>query len=125
MTQGPEDGDGLRLLLEEIQLLLSEKRTSLSMLRTGIAVLALPLSVASVLIATSHLYGPGDVLHLLVPVLVLSGGLVALAGYLVAASLRRIRILDGRISDLRRRSATITSLLSADEGSGDGPEDGS
>jgi hypothetical protein len=111
-----EDLDQVRLLMEEIQLLLSEKRTSLSVLRTGIAVLLLPLSVGSFLIATSHLYGARDVLHLLLPVLANSGGLVALAGHLILNALRRIRSLDQRIGALRGRSATVTSLLGAEPG---------
>ncbi len=121
----PEDMDQVRLLMDEIQLLLSEKRTSLSVLRTGIAVLLLPLSVGSFLIATSHLYGPRDVLHLLLPVLAISGGLVALAGHLILISLRRIRSLDQRIGALRGRSATVTNLLGADPGRKGKPAPGS
>ncbi len=66
------------LTFNEVQLLLAEKRTALSTLRTGIAVFAFPLSVLSVLIATSRMYEIREVLHWLVPLLILNLGLIAL-----------------------------------------------
>ena len=99
------------MLINEIQLLLAEKRTSLSVMRTGIAIFALPLSVLSVLIATSRYYDPARVLHLLVPVLVSSAGLAALAIYLMARSLQKLHRLDRLIRELKDGSPRIAGLV--------------
>src|SRR5438309_2743195 len=90
------------LIFGEIQLLLSEKRTALSTLRTGIAIFALPLSVLSILISTSRFYDVSNVLHLLLPLLLLSASLTALAIYLIVHSIRRIHRCDRHIQELKR-----------------------
>ena len=74
------------VIFSEIQLLLAEKRTALSGMRTGIAVFALPLSVLSVLVATSKYYQVGNVLHFLVPLLLLCVALIILGVYLTKQS---------------------------------------
>jgi uncharacterized membrane protein YidH (DUF202 family) len=99
------------LVLQEMQLLLSEKRTALATLRTGIAVFALPLSVLSVLIATSKAYEPGKVLHWLVPLLLLSAGLVVLGVYLITIAIWRIRRYDRLIDDLKRQHSRLAELV--------------
>jgi len=98
-------------VLNEVQLLLSEKRTALSTLRTGIAVFALPLSVLSVLIATSRFYDVLQVMHLLVPLLLLNAGLVALAVYLIVHAVRRIHRYDRHIQELKRKHSTLAQLI--------------
>ena len=100
----PPEGNSL-LLLNELQLLMSEKRTALSLMRTGIAILALPLSVFSVLIATSRYYSASRVMHFLIPVLLVSVGLIALAIYLVLRAVGRLRTLDQHINELKRKLA--------------------
>jgi hypothetical protein len=99
------------LLLHEIELLLSEKRTALSVMRTGIAILALPLSVFSVLIATSQFYEISNVMPFLVPVLGISVFLIGLSGYLIVKSLIRLHKLDQLIGDIKKRSSTISDLV--------------
>lgn len=106
-----QDEKGIPLLVNEIQLLLAEKRTALAVMRTGIAVFALPLSVFSVLIATSKMYDPGNVIHFLIPVLSINSGLIALAIYLVVRSVRRQRGLDRLVCKLKRRSPVIAELI--------------
>src|SRR5882672_10361504 len=91
------------LTFNEVQLLLAEKRTALSTLRTGIAIFAFPLSVLSVLIATSRSYEPHEVLHWLVPLLVINAGLVALGVYLIVVAIRRIRHYDRLIDKFKRK----------------------
>ena len=103
--------DPQALVLEVVQLLLSEKRTALSMLRTGIAVFALPLSVLSVLIATSRFYDVLQVMHLLVPLLLLNVALTALAVYLIVHSIRRIHRYDRLILELKRKHSTLAELI--------------
>lgn len=99
------------LILNEVQLLLSEKRTALSGMRTGIAVFALPLSVLSVLIATSRLYDLAKVLHWLIPLLLINGGLVVLGCYLVMHSILRIRYFDRLIQKLKKQHSALAPLM--------------
>jgi uncharacterized membrane protein YkgB len=95
----------------EVQLLLAEKRTSLSTMRTGIAVFAFPLSVLSVLIATSKAYDVHQVMHWLVPLVLLNIGLVALGVYLVTRAVIRIRHYDRLLDDLKRKNSRLAELL--------------
>lgn len=104
-----DDFDGP--ILSEVQVLLSEKRTSLAVMRTGIAVFVLPLSVVSTLIATSKLYDVVDVIHLLVPLLIICGGLVVLAVFLIVKSLRRLRRFDRMIQDLKRSHGKLADFV--------------
>lgn len=99
------------MILNTMQLLLAEKRTALSGLRTGIAIFAFPLSVLSVLIATSHYYEAGRVLHWLLPLIVLTLGLVVLAIYLVTRSIRRLWHYDRVIGDYKRKHAVLSFLV--------------
>lgn len=95
----------------EVQLLLAEKRTSLSAMRTGIAVFAFPLSVLSVLIATSRSYAVHEVMHWLVPLLLLNLGLVALGIYLITRSVMRIQRYDRLLDELKRKNKRLAELL--------------
>ena len=95
----------------EVQLLLAEKRTSLSAMRTGIAVFAFPLSVLSVLIATSKSYEVHEVMHWLVPLLLLNLGLVALGVYLISRAVVHIQRYDRLLDELKRKSKRLAELL--------------
>jgi uncharacterized membrane protein YidH (DUF202 family) len=95
----------------EVQLLLAEKRTSLSAMRTGIAVFAFPLSVLSVLVATSKSYEVHEVMHWLVPLLLLNLGLVALGVYLVTRAVIRIHHYDRLLDVLKRKNKRLAELL--------------
>ena len=99
------------VVLNEMQLLLAEKRTSLSAMRTGIAVFAFPLSVLSVLIATSKSYEIHEVLHWLVPLILLNLGLVVLGIYLITRAVMRIRHYDRMIDNLKNKYARLAELL--------------
>ena len=95
----------------EVQLVLSEKRTALSTLRTGIAIFAFPLSVLSVLIATSRSYRVSDVLQWLVPLLLLTAGLVVLGIYLIVLAIHRIRRYDRLLDQFKRKYGRLAELL--------------
>ena len=95
----------------EIQLLLAEKRTALSTMRTGIAVFAFPLSVLSVLIATSKSYEVYEVLHWLVPLVLLNLRLTALGVYLITRAVRHIRHCDRLIGGLKHKHNKLAELL--------------
>lgn len=93
--------DSTGIIINEVQLLLAEKRTTLASMRAGIAVFALPLSVLSVLIATSKYYDVVQVIHLLVPLLVVCAGVVVLDSYLIIRSINRTRQYDRLIFELK------------------------
>jgi len=104
-------GENEALHISQIQLILAEKRTSLAVLRTGIVVFTLPLSVLTVLIATSRYYEFLDTYHLLIPLLILCGGLVVLAVYLVHRSMLRIRKQDELINKIKQKDHRIAEFL--------------
>ena len=97
--------------INEAQLLLAEKRTSLSAMRTGIAIFAFPLSVLSVLIATSKNYDPSQVMHWLVPLVLLNIGLTVLGIYLITRAVLRIRHYDRMIDKLKHKNSRLAELL--------------
>lgn len=98
-------------VFNEVQLLLAEKRTALSTMRAGIAVFAFPLSVLSVLIATSKSYRVDEVMHWLIPLLVLNLGLVVLGIYLVTLAVVRIHRYDKLIAELKAKHRRLAELL--------------
>ena len=99
------------IVINEVQLVLAEKRTSLAVLRTGIAVLVLPLSVLSVLIATSRYYDFLQVLHLMVPLLILSSLLVIFGVYLVLRSIIRMHHYDQLILKIKQKHSGIAEFI--------------
>jgi uncharacterized membrane protein YidH (DUF202 family) len=99
------------IIFNEVQLLLAEKRTSLSVLRTGITVFLLPLSVLSVLVATSKYYDVFRVMHLLIPLLVVSAGLIVLGVYLTHHSIVKIRKYDATIHKLREQYSILDEYV--------------
>ena len=99
------------MIINEAQLLLAEKRTSLAAMRTGIAVFALPISVLSLLIATSKYYDVTQVLHLLVPLVIINVCLVALGGHLIVRAIMRIHRYDHLIHKLKSKHSTIAEFL--------------
>lgn len=101
--------------MNEVQLLLAEERTSLAVMRTGIAVLVLPLSVFSLLVATSKYYDAGNVLHFLLPLALLCMALLALGGYLIISSVRKIRRLDRLIHRIKLEHSAIAKFLDPTE----------
>ena len=98
-------------VIAEVQLLLAEKRTSLASMRTGIAVFAIPLSVLSVLVATSKYYNVLHVLHWLIPLLAISGALIALGAYLVIRSIIRLRHHDRLIFKLKQKHSRMSQFI--------------
>lgn len=99
------------IIINEVQLVLAEKRTSLSAMRTGITVFVLPLSVLSVLIATSKYYDVLQVMHLIVPLLIICAALVVLGSYLIIRSIIRIRHQDNLILQLKRKHIWISEYI--------------
>lgn len=100
-----------KLIINEVQLILAEKRTSLAALRTGIAVFALPLSVLSVLIATSKYYDFMQVIHMIVPLLILCMALGFLGAYLVTRSVIKIHRYDKSILEIKNTHAKVGKFI--------------
>ncbi len=99
------------MIFDELNLLLAEKRTALSILRTGIAIFSIPLSIGSVLIATSQLYQPKNILFLLVPVL---GGctlLVFIALWLIIHAFMKLRHVDKAIIGITGKNPFLRKLV--------------
>ena len=92
-----------RMLQDEISLLLAEKRTSLAVLRTAIAIFTLPLSVFTILIATSNYYDPIEILHFIVPLVIICALLIIFGLYLIIRSFKRIRKIDFRIEQFKKK----------------------
>jgi len=99
------------VIIGEAQLILAEKRTTLAVMRTGIAVFALPLSVLSILIATSKYYDVLDVMHLLLPLLLVCGALIILGSYLIVRSIIRLRHQDQLLLELKRKHSEIAEFI--------------
>ena len=99
------------IIISEVQLILAEKRTSMAAMRTGIAVFALPLSVLSILVATSKYYDFIQVMHLMIPLLVICAVLIFLGSYLIIKSVTRLHKYDKLIYDIKRRHSMISEFL--------------
>ena len=99
------------LVINEVQLILAEKRTALSALRTGISVFVFPVSVLSVLVATSRYYEIANVMHFLLPLLLLCGGLVFLGSYLIVHAIARIHRYDRLIRIIKQKHSLIAELI--------------
>ncbi|HEX9971343.1 MAG TPA: hypothetical protein VGD14_04660 [bacterium] len=105
----PDNFDNI--VISEVELILSEKRTALSIMRTGIAVFALPLSVLSILIATSRFYNFNNVLHLIIPLLILCAILIFLGFYLIIRAIIKIRHYDRSINKLKRKHNLLSEII--------------
>ena len=106
-----EETEITSIAVQEAQLILAEKRTSLAVMRTGIAVLVLPLSVMSVLIATSKYYDVFHVLHFLIPLVILSFGLIIFGGYLIIMAIIRMRHYDRLIHEIKKKHSVIGKFI--------------
>lgn len=87
----PNAARGIRVKLSIIRILEAEKRTHLAELRTGTAILAIPMSLLTILIATSNLYNPADVIVFVVSLLIGVIALSIIGVFLIYRSLKRIR----------------------------------
>lgn len=107
----PKSSEDSSMAINEVQLVLAEKRTALSALRTGISVFVLPLSVLSLLVATSRYYEIPQVLHFLLPLLILCALLVFLGSYLIVRSIVRIHRYDRLIRKIKQKHSAIAEFI--------------
>jgi hypothetical protein len=92
-----DDVDKDSLIVGELLAFHQEKRTALAMIRIGIASLIAQLSVLSLLIATSKYYEWMEVVHLVIPFVLLNLFVFGIAGYLIVRSILTIHKVDRRI----------------------------
>ena len=100
-----------KLVMSEVQLLLAEKRTSFALLRTGVSVAVVPLSIWTVLVATSPLWNPFEILWLLVPTMSVALGLFGLGIYLLVHALGHLRHVDRVMQGLKQKDTLLEDLL--------------
>ena len=100
-----------KLVMSEVQLLLAEKRTAFALLRTGVTVSLVPLSLWTVLVATSRLWNPFEILWLLVPIMVLASALFLLGIHLVVHAVGHLRHVDRVMDGLRKKDTLLEDLL--------------
>lgn len=105
-----------KIVMSEVQLLLAEKRTAFALLRTGVSVSLVPLSIWTVLVATSRLWNPFQVMWLLVPVMIFAGALFILGCYLVSHALTHLRHVDKVMMGLRKKDTLLEDLLYKEDG---------
>jgi len=94
-----------------ISVLLAEKRTSLAVLRTAIAIFTLPISVFTVLIATSRYYEVSEVLHFIIPLIIISSILVFLGSYFIYRSFKKIKRIDRTIREIKMKKECTHDIL--------------
>jgi len=97
--------------MQRLQLLFAEQRTSLAVLRTGIAIFTLPLSVLTVLIATSKFYEIREIIHFLIPTVVILIGLIALAIWMIYRAWKTIMRIRHIIDRLKSRDECLREFL--------------
>ena len=97
--------------MQRLQLLFAEQRTSLAVLRTGIAIFTLPLSVLTVLIATSKFYEIREIIHFLIPTVVILIGLIALAIWMIYRAWKTIMRIRHIIDPLKSRDECLREFL--------------
>ena len=111
MNKEVEIKENISVIINEVQLILAEKRTSLAVMRTGIAVLAFPISILSVLIATSRYYDASQVLHLLIPLVILLALLIVVGIYLIIRSVFRMRHFDHLIRGIKAKHSMLSEFM--------------
>ena len=82
------------LILDELLTFHQEKRTVLAMIRMGIGTLIAQLSILGFLIATSRYYQWMEVVHLVIPFILLNLIVFGIASYLIFPSILKIHQLD-------------------------------
>lgn len=86
------------LIVDELLALHQEKRTAIAMIRIGIATLVAQLTILSFLIVTSKYYQWMEVMHLVIPFILLNLIVFAIALYLIFRPIFKIHQLDRRIT---------------------------
>jgi len=74
-------------------------------------VLVLPMTVLSVLIATEKYYDVFNVMHFMVPLLLVNTALLILGAYLIIRSIKKMRHFDKLIHQLKLKHSIIGEFI--------------
>ena len=85
------------LILDELLVFQQDKKTALEMIRIGIRIIIAQIFGLGFLIATSKFYNLLEIMHLIVPFILLNVLLFILAAYLISVSLIRLNRLEIKI----------------------------
>jgi uncharacterized membrane protein YciS (DUF1049 family) len=107
-----EDRDNL--IADEILLFLQEKRTILITIRIALGTIMVQISLLSFLIATSRFYQWIEVMHLLVPFVVMNLIVLGIAGYFLVGSLIQLHRLERQIVRYKKRHSRIAECMDQD-----------
>jgi uncharacterized membrane protein YciS (DUF1049 family) len=107
-----EDQDNL--IADEILLFLQEKRTILITIRIALGTIMVQISLLSFLIATSRFYQWIEVMHLLVPFVVMNLIVLGIAGYFLVGSLIQLHRLERQIVRYKKRHSRIAECMDQD-----------
>lgn len=94
-------------LQDEICLLIDRKKTSLAVFRTAYAIFTLPLSIFTILIATSGYYVALELLHFIVPLIVICSLLIIIGVLLIYRSFNKIRYINNSIKKYQDKGITF------------------
>ena len=111
--QEDNSGDRDNIIVDEILLFLQEKRTALATIRIGLATIMVQISILSFLIATSRFYEWMEVVHLLVPFILLNLVVLGIAGYFLVGSLLQLHRLERQIVAYKKRHYRIAACMDA------------
>jgi hypothetical protein len=90
------------LFTDKILLFLQEKRTALAYIRIGISTIIAQISILGVMIVTSKYYSYIEVMHLLIPFVVLNIMVLCVAVYFIVRPLIQLHRLDREILKYKR-----------------------
>jgi Na+-translocating ferredoxin:NAD+ oxidoreductase RnfE subunit len=109
VNQVPPDQD--KLIVDEILLFFQEKRTILMTIRMAIGTIMVQVSILSFLIVTSRFYQLVEVMHLVVPFIVLNAIVLGVAGYFLVGSLIQLHRLERQIVRYKRGHSRIAACM--------------
>jgi len=88
-----------------------DKRTALEMIRIGIRIIIAQIFGLGFLIATSKLYNLLEIMHLMVPFILLNVLLFILAAYLISGSLIRLNRLEIQIRRYQSKHSRLSKFV--------------
>ena len=104
-----EDQDAL--IVDELLVFLQEKRTALATIRIGLAIFIAQIAILGFLIATSRFYAWMEVLHLVIPFILLNIVALGLAAYFIIHSMIQIHHIDRQMIRYKKTHSKIANLM--------------
>lgn len=99
------------IVVDEILVLLQEKRTALAMIRTGIGIIVAQMFVLGLLMVTSKYYNLLEIMHLMIPFVVLNIILLLLGIYLIWDSLVHLYRLASQVRRYKQRHSRLVDFI--------------